>query len=473
VEDTAAREGVDRWLMWFAGGALFVCYLGQTTLGVIQPTIDSELGLSASEAQWVVNSFFLTLALFAAPGGRLGDYYGHRRVLLVALAVFAVGSLSAAVSDGFLWLVASLAVAGAGASTLYPSSAALVANAVRLEIRGRALGQYSAIGVSVFIVGPLAAGLLTEVASWRLMFALQVVLAVALALVGWRYVSEHPAGAPRPFDAGGLAVLMIGLTASLVALMQALTWGWDSPATILLLLAGVGVLVGFGAMEWGRPDPLLDTRLLGRRAFRGIAIAMFTAQFILNGFTIYIATYFQHILGYGALLASVAMLPAFAGAPYYALLSGRITDQLGARRPGIFGYGLAIAAFVWLAIFVDSDSYWALVPGLVALGIAIAPMFTTLLTALSNAVGPEERGDANALVLTIRWIGAAAGTMVLGVVIHATERGGVPTSGGYSAAFLVSAAVVAVGLLACVFLMRGPESERKPAHHRHHFRPHL
>jgi MFS family permease len=97
--------GLSPWTLWFGGLAFFACYLGQVVLGVTQPTIAADLGLSASEAQWVVNAFFLTLALFAAPGGRLGDYYGHREVLLVALAIFALGSLSAAVSHGFVWLV--------------------------------------------------------------------------------------------------------------------------------------------------------------------------------------------------------------------------------------------------------------------------------------------------------------------------------------------------------------------------------
>lgn len=446
--------GINRWLLWFGGGAFFTCYLGQTVLGVIQPAIDSEQNLSASEAQWVVNSFFLALALFSAPGGRLGDYYGHRRVLLVAFAVFAAGSASAAVSDGFAWLVASIAVAGAGASTLYPSSAALVANAVPLAVRGRAIGRYSAIGVSVFVVGPLAAGLLTEAFSWRAVFALQVALAVLLALAGWLKVSEQPAGTPRRFDTAGLVVLVIGLTAVLVALMQALTWGVDSAATLALLIAGLAVLIRFARSEWTRPDPLLDTSLLGRRAFRGIAIAMFSAQFFISSYVIYLATYFQHILDYGALLAALAMLPGFVAMPYGALVIGPVTDRLGARLPALFGYSVTAVALLWLAVFTDADSYWLLVPALLSLGAANAPMFTALLTALSNSVGADERGDANALVLTIRWIGAAAGTMVLGVVIHSTERDGIPTSGGYSAAFLVDAGVILVGLAACYLLLR-------------------
>jgi MFS family permease len=463
----AAPSRTDPTLLFFCGGAFFLCYLGQTVLGVIEPTLQADLGLSPTEGQWIVNAFFLALALFAAPGGRLGDYYGHRNVLLGALAIFALGSLSAAVSSGFGWLVASLAVAGMGASTMYPSSAALIANSTKPEGRGHVLGQYSAIGVSVFSIGPVVAGLLTEAASWRLVFVLQLALAVGLALVGWGRVREQPAGSPRPFDSGGLAVLIVGLSAGLVALMQALAWGWDSPATLALLAGGLAVLAFFGRFEAGRADPLLRTTFLRGRVFLGIALAMFAAQFILNGFVIYIATYFQHVLGFGALLAAVAMFPAMLGAPYFALLAGGITDRFGARGPAAFGFALGVVAFAWLALFAGEAAYWLLVPGLVAVGIAMAPMFTSLLTALSNEVTAEERGDANALVLTIRWIGAAAGTVVLGVVVRGAA-GGETAPAGYADAFWVAAAVVGAGALACFFLLRQPAA--KPARRQHpHF----
>jgi MFS family permease len=472
VTASGSPRRLDPWVLWFAGGAFFACYLGQTVLGVIQPTIAAELELSASEAQWVVNSFFLTLALFAAPGGRLGDYYGHRRVLLVALVVFAVGSLSAAVSQGFGWLVASIAVAGMGASTLYPSSAAMVANRVPLEIRGRAIGRYSAIGVSVFVIGPVAAGLLTEVISWRALFGLLVVVGVGLALLGWRKVENMPVGEPERFDTTGLIVLMVGLTALLVSLMQALAWGWDSAATIALFGAGAAVLAGFGALELRRAHPLLDVSLLGRRMIAGIVIAMFCAQFVLNGFVIYIATYFQHVFDYGALEASVAMVPSMLLQPYVCLKVGEVTDRLGPRRPAIGGYLLAAAALGWTALFVGDDSYWLLVPGFIAFSISVAPMFTALLTGLSNAVAASERGDANALVLTIRWIGAAAGTMVLGVIVLSGAGGdGVAGASRYEAAFAVCAAVALLGALACFLFIRDPAPHERQLHH--HFRPHF
>lgn len=467
-----SAAGLSRWTLWFGGLAFFTCYLGQTALGVMQPTIERDLGLSDAEAQWVVNSFFLTLALFAAPGGRLGDYYGHRRVLLVALPIFALGSLSAAVSQGFVWLIASIAVAGIGASTLYPSSAAMIANRVSLERRGAAIGLYSAIGATVFVVGPLMAGLLTEVVDWRAMFALQLAVGLGVAAIGWRKVDNRPEGEPQPFDFTGLVVLMIGLAAVLVAMMQALAWGWDAPATIALFAAGAATIGVFAVLELRTSHPLLDLGLLGRRVIVGIVVSMFAAQFILNGFIVYIATYFQHVLGYDALGASLAMLPALVGVPYFCFAAGRWTDRFGPRRPALGGFFASTVAFAWIALFVDRSEYWLLLPALAVLSVSLSPMFTSLLTGLSNAVSAEERGDANALVLTVRWIGAAAGTMVLGVVLR-TASGGAefPDASAYSAAFAVEAGVVLLGGIACALLLRDPATERRPKHH--HFRPHL
>lgn len=468
----APRSQLSRWTLWFGGLAFFTCYLGQTALGVVQPTIERDLDLSASEAQWIVNSFFLTLALFAAPGGRLGDYYGHRRVLLVALPIFALGSFSAAISQGFVWLIASIAVAGMGASTLYPSSAAMIANRVSLESRGAAIGRYSAIGATVFVIGPLMAGLLTEAVDWRGMFALQLAVGLAVAAIGWLKVDNRPVGEPQPFDVTGLVVLMVGLAAVLVSMMQALAWGWDSAATIALFAAGAAVLGGFTVLELGREHPLLDLGLLSRRIIVGIVISMFAAQFVLNGFIVYIATYLQHVLGYDALGASLAMLPALIGVPYFCFAAGRWTDRFGPRRPALAGFLASTAAFAWIALVVDQADYWLLLPAFAVLSVSLSPMFTSLLTGLSNAVSAEERGDANALVLTVRWIGAAAGTMVLGVVIR-TAGGGAefPGASAYTAAFAVEAGMVLVGGIACALLLSDPPPERR--HRHHHFRPHL
>jgi MFS family permease len=223
-------------------------------------------------------------------------------------------------------------------------------------------------------------------------------------------------------------------------------------------------------MELRRRHPLLDVGLLRKRTLRGIVLAMFAAQFIVNGYLIYVATYFQHVLGFGPLLAALAIVPSMLTQPLFNILAGRATDRIGPRAPAMAGYALTVVAFAWIAFFVDDDSYALLLPGLLVLGASIAPMFTSLLTGLSNAVAAEERGDANALVLTVRWIGAAAGTMVLGVVVYSGGEA-TPTASPYETAFTILACVALAGGLACFFLLRDREPEARPE--RHHFRPHF
>jgi MFS family permease len=252
--------------------------------------------------------------------------------------------------------------------------------------------------------------------------------------------------------------------------MQALAWGWDSPATIALLAAGLVVLGLFCAFELRREHPLLDVGLLRRPVLQGILLAMFAAQFVLNGFLIYIATYFQHVLDYGPLLAAVAMTPSVIFSPIFNIQVGRVTDRIGPRRPAIAGYFLCALCFAWIAVFVDGDDYWPLLPGLLGLCVAIAPMFTSLLTGLSNAVSAEERGDANALVLTVRWIGAAAGTMVLGVIVYGGDPSATPSASSYEDAFGTLAVIALLGSLACAVILRDPADRERP---RHRHLPHI
>ena len=140
--------------------------------------------------------------------------------------------------------------------------------------------------------------------------------------------------------------------------------------------------------------------------------------------------------------------------PLFNVLAGRVTDRIGPRTPALVGYLFTAAALAWIAAFADKDSYALLLPGLLVLNASVAPMFTSLLTGLSNAVAAEERGDANALVLTVRWVGAAAGTMVLGVVIHSGGATIVTSAAPYATAFLILAGAALGGALACAVLLR-------------------
>ncbi len=301
------------------------------------------------------------------------------------------------------------------------------------------------------------AGLLTEAIDWRAIFAFDAAVRRRPGRGRPGAVDNRPVGEPEPFDYRGLAVLHgRPLRAAGGADAGAhLGLGRAPPRCCSSPPARV-TLAGFVRLELRTEYPLLDVGLLRPpRPTPASSWRCSRAQVVVTGFIIYGATYFQHVLGLGPLLASLALASSMFAEPLFNILAGRVTDRSALVSRPSSATCSPPRPFAWIAAFADNDSYLLLLPGLLVLNASIAPMFTSLLTGLSNAVSAEERGDANALVLTVRWIGAAAGTMVLGVVILLRRRHRVTEPSPYAAAFAILSGTALLGALACATLLRG------------------
>ena len=208
----------------FGAGGFFLVYFGQVVLGVVQPEIQSDLGLDHDEALWVVNSFMLGLAAFVPLGGRLADVIGPRRPILAGLAAMALGAAGAALAPGFGFLVASLAVQGAGAGVAIAGTVAIVTAAYPPEHRGLAVGRYVGLGVLALPLAPLAAGALVDAGDWRLTFWLALVLTLAVLSIG---VVGLRSGPPRDerVEAGSALIAIAGLALVLGGGVEATAWG--------------------------------------------------------------------------------------------------------------------------------------------------------------------------------------------------------------------------------------------------------
>lgn len=463
------RERVlNPWILAYAAGGFWLTYLGTTTLGVLSPTIQDEFGLGHDEALWIVNAFMLTLALFTAPAGKIGDYYGHRLVMQLGFVVLAVGSLFSAIAQDAIWLFLSLGVQGIGAAALYPSSVAIVINDARPENSGKATGQWALAGAIVFSFGPVMAGLFTEFASWRWVFVFNIVACAVMIVVGFRHIKPMQLTAKR-WDTLGTATLIIGLGLVLVAILEALAWGIAAPATLTLFFVGLGVLGLFLWIELKSDSPLLDLEILRDRMFAGTAIVLFATQFVVSGYLIYIATFLQDVIGFSALLAGVAMLAAYVFVPWNAVISGRITDRFGPRPSVIAGMIFLVAGAALAAIFAGADSYWLLLPSLVAMGLAQPYAITAAVAASAASLPPEERGEGEGLVTALRWIAAALATTVLGVVIARVRVGDMghmsdldAAISGYTMAFWVATGAAVLGLIVSLFAIRTRASTDDP-----------
>ena len=249
---------------------LFVLMLDSTVVALALPTIEKELHASADNVQWVLNGYLLVLSVLVVTAGRLGDIYGRRLVFLIGMAVFAAGSVLAAVASDDAVLVAARAVQGAGGAAMLSLSLAIVSHAFPEEQQGQALGIWAAVSALALAIGPLVGGLLIDV-DWRLIFWINLpICAFGIAITWWSAHESRDETSPPKLDLRGLATLTPGLLAFVFALVRADDWGWGSARTIGVLAVGILFLAAFWAIEHRvesadrRLQPLPQRALPGR-----------------------------------------------------------------------------------------------------------------------------------------------------------------------------------------------------------------
>jgi len=404
-------------------GALSMILIDETVVSVALPSIQRSLELSSTQLQWVVNAYLLTLAAFVALGGRLSDMIGRVPVFLIGVIVFISASATAGLSTEPVHILASRAVQGVGAAMMVPASQAIVTDAFPVEERGRAMGIYAGISMAFLALGPLIGGLLTEHVGWEWVFFVN--LPVGLATIGLTLYSR-PSTTRAPaghFDATGSVLVVLGLSATVFAVMQSSAWGWSDPRVLGILAAGVLLLVVFVVVELRRAAPLVDLRIFRYGSFAGDALVLFLIQFGFMGIAVFGAIYAQDVLGFSPVEAGLALLPLTIPLLMLATFSGRLYDRIGARIPVAFGSAIVAAGFFATAALVLELDYWYLVPGYVALGIGIAFVMTPANTDGMNTAPPALRGAAAGLLQAVRQVGGTFGIAVLtSVIVSLTNR---------------------------------------------------
>jgi EmrB/QacA subfamily drug resistance transporter len=457
----APNESSGRWWILAAMTAgLALVFFDLTAVSVALPSIGRDLEGSHAELAWVMNAFLLALAALAAVGGRLGDLAGRRPVLLGGVGLFslAAGACAAAPSEG--WLIAARAVQGVGAAVLIPTTTAIVSDTFGEAERGRALGIYLGVASLFLALGPLVGGTVSELASWRWIFILNLPVAAVTVAGTLRYLRADPR---RPASDGldliGAAMLMLGLGAVVLALMQGRAWGWTSASTLGLLAGGVLLLALFPGVESRRSQPILPLRLLRERAYLGAAAVVLCGRFVAVGGLVLSAIYLQDELGFGPLHAGLAMLPATIPTVLIAPVAGVATDRFGARVCATAGAALLATSLLALGLLAPGGSYAELWPGLVGFGVGIGLVTVATTTAGMGVAAPLERGEAAGLLATARHVGGTLGLAVMSAAFSAaagTDRSAEPAIGdGLEAALLVAAAVSLLAALAAALLLHG------------------
>jgi MFS family permease len=406
--------------------AMMIVSLDQYIVVVALPDIARDLRYSPQTLQSVVSAYAIASSGFLLLGGRASDLFGRRRVLLVGLFLYLIASLAGGLANRPAEQLTARAVQGLGGALVFPSTLALVNVLFREGAeRNRALGIWAGAGAAGLVVGVLLGGALTSAFGWRAVFFVNVPLAGA-ALLGALSLIDRDAlvDRTRAFDLPGAVSVTSSITLVVLALVQGPGFGWGSPATIGILLAGLLLGAAFVVIERRSRDPLLPFAMLRNTWLTlGLATAfLFMATF--GAILYFLSIYFQDVLRYDALKTGLAFLIPTLVVVISSAFAGRLVTRFGliSTMTGALAIGLIGALALGFGISPNASFLW-LVPGLIAVSVGDGVIFTTMFIAAATSVPDHEQGVASGIVSTASGIGAVVGLAVLVLVANLGVQG--------------------------------------------------
>jgi EmrB/QacA subfamily drug resistance transporter len=460
---------------WFALGVLaaaqFMVFLDETVVNVALPSIKDDLGFSQATLAWVVSAYIVVFGGLVLLGGRAADLFGRRRMFLAGTALFGAASLLDGLAPSQEMLLGARALQGVGAAIATPAALALVTALFPAGAeRAKALGIWGALSGLGFAIGILLGGAITEVASWRWVFLINVPVALATLAAVPRLVAESRVTGRRDFDLGGAVAVTAGMTTLVYAVVKAPEYGWRSLETHGLLGAALVLLGAFAIIERRSPSPLIPAGFLHRRS----ALVPNVLQLLLGVSaisTLFLLTlYIQQVLGYTPLQAGVAYLPLAGAVASATALANRLVGRLGPRPLAIAGLAIAAVGMTLMGRAPVGGEYaMDVLPAMIVVGLGAGLSFVSITTAALARVDDEASGIASGLLSTSVQIGGALGVAAL--VAVASERssdliasGSAPLAaqvGGLQLAFLLAAAVSLAASIIATFAL--PRAKDHPA----------
>ncbi|MEU6483284.1 MFS transporter [Streptomyces sp. NPDC046887] len=395
----------------------FMLLIDVTIVSVALPQMTDSLDASFSALQWVVDIYVLVLAALLMSIGSLSDLVGARRVYLIGLAVFAAASLACGLADGSALLIAARGVQGLGAAAMFATNAALLAGNYQGKDRGIAFGLWGAVNGAAAAAGPILGGLLTEHASWRWIFFVNLPVAAIALFVGHRHLKGAPSGVARRIDLPGTIGFTLAATLLIFALIHAGEDGWGSSTTLALFAGSAVALIAFLLVERGKRDPMLDLGLLGSPSFGGLmaGAVVFSAAAFAN--LVFVSVWAQSLLGLSPVEAGLILMPLSGMSFVAAGLAGRFLSSVAPQWP--IGIGLLlIGAGTLLEMRLTATSGWtALLPGMLLSGVGVGIASPILASAALAAAPASRAGMASGAANTFRQLGFAVGIPVVGAIL--------------------------------------------------------
>ena len=431
-----------------AGIAVFLVSLDATVVIAGFPAFRQAFpAVGVSDLSWILNAYTIVYAALLVPSGRLADLVGRKRIFINGLALFTLGSMLCGASPSPALLIASRVLQAAGAALLTPASLALILRAFPVERRAIAVSLWGAVGGLAAALGPALGSWLIEQTSWHWIFFINLPIGLLTMWLARRSLDESksPETGARP-DIPGIALLIAAVGAIALGCSKSNDWGWASPLTWSVLVAGVALTGAFLAWARGRTSAALDLTLFDDRTYRYVNLATFLFGI---AFTMMFLTFFLFVTGvwhYSQSLAGIAVTPGPLMVIPVAVIAGKIAAKRGHRPLLIAGGALYAVANVWYALRLsgEPDYLGVWLPGQLMGGTAVGLLLPSLAGAAVATLGPRRFGAGSAVNNAIRQIGSVIGAAVCVAMVGAA---GADLSAFKSVYWLLAGLGLATGLI--------------------------
>jgi EmrB/QacA subfamily drug resistance transporter len=455
-------------------GVILTCQLmvilDGTIVNIALPAIRTALHFSTANLSWVVNAYALAFGGLLLLGARAGDILGRRLTFLVGITVFTVASLAGGFAQNGPELLAARAIQGLGGAIASPSALALLMTMFRDgRERTRAIGLYTAVSIGGTAVGLIAGGVLTQAASWRWVFFVNVPIGAGVVVLAWLFVHETATVSGR-FDLAGALTSTAGMTALVYGFVRVATTHWTDPAAVAAFGVGLTLLASFVIIERAAEAPITPLRLFADRDRSTSYLARLLLVAGLMGMFFFLTQFLQEILGYSPLRTGLAFLPLTVIVFGASQLSARIlVERFGVRRTLMTGITCSCLGLLWITRLSAASNYYDLLGPLLVFGTGNGLAFVPLTSISLARVAPADAGAASGLVNAMQQVGGSLGLGVLVTVFGASYRHDLQRTTGLSgsaavhhafvagavSAFKIAALLVVATLLVIVALIRG------------------
>ena len=405
--------------------AMFLAAIEGTIVATAMPSIAARLG-GFSLYSWVFSSYLLMQAVTTPIFGKLADLYGRKPVFIAGVTIFLLGSLLCGLADSMGMLVAFRFVQGIGAGAVLPMSATLAGDLYSIRERGRIQGYLASVWGISSIIGPLAGGVIVENIDWHWIFWLNLPFGIISIALITLFLHESVQQRERSVDYAGTALLLIGLSALMLALTQAREWG-TAPTLALAFIATLAMIVFF-RQQRSAPDPIMHFELWSNPIIRRGNLAILFAGIAMIGLITFLPTFVQGVLDGTALEAGFTLSGMSLGWPIASVFAGRTFLRFGVRtltRAG--GVSVTLGGLI-VASLAGQGAVPAAI-GAFFMGIGLGLLNTTYIVAIQTSVSWQQRGVATATNMLMRNLGNAVGAALLGGVLNARIAGYIDARG--------------------------------------------